>query len=108
MVVVLYTGIFMRKKGKPYNNIVFAFHKLTVVVIFITVFLIYIQHFKIVTFEELGLILFLVSGFVFAASFISGILLSFKKTSSFYLTVFHRIASWLTVLFIPLIWIICH
>ncbi len=72
------------------------------------VVLIYIQHFKLLYFEGFGLFLFFLSDFVFVISFITGALLSFEKIASYKLKIIHRILSWLTLLFIPVIWLYCH
>ena len=70
--------------------------------------LIYIQHFKLLHFEGFGLVLFIFSSLFFVIDFITGALLSFEKIASFKLKIVHRGLSWLTILFIPVIWLYCH
>jgi len=106
--IVIGSGTILRKRGEPYATIIFTLHKLSLVGIVVLVILIYIEHFKSFQFEGLGWILFLISGLSFTVSFITGALLSFEKFSSYRLKIIHRVLSWLTIVFIPVIWLVCH
>jgi len=106
--LLIISGIWLRKSGEPYKTSIFTLHKLSVVAIIVFVVLIYIPHFKLLHFEGLGLFLFTFSGFIFAVAFITGALLSFEKIASYKLKIVHRVLSWLTLLFIPAIWLYCH
>lgn len=106
--VLILSGIILRKGGEPYKTSIFTLHKLAVLALIVFVVLVYIQHFKLFSFEGFGLFLFLLSGVLFAAAFFSGVLLAFEKTSSYKLQIIHRLTSWLTVLCIPVIWLCCH
>lgn len=107
-IVLILTGIILRKGGEPYKTSIFTLHKLAVVALVVFVVLVYIQHFKLFFFEGFGLFLFLLSGVLFAAAFFTGALLSFEKISSYKLQIIHRLTSWLTMLCIPVIWLCCH
>jgi len=107
-IVLILSGIILRKGGEPYKTSIFTLHKLAVVALVVFVVLVYIQHFKLFFFEGFGLFLFLLSGVLFAAAFFTGALLSFEKISSYKLQIIHRLTSWLTVLCIPVIWLCCH
>ncbi|MBN1984887.1 MAG: hypothetical protein JW761_01220 [Prolixibacteraceae bacterium] len=107
-IVLILTGIILRKGGEPYKTSIFTLHKLAVVALIVFVVLIYVQHFKLFFFEGFGLFLFLLSAVLFVAAFFSGVLLAFEKTSSYKLQIIHRLASWLTALCIPAIWVYCH
>ena len=102
------TGILLRKGGKPYKSRLFTVHKLAIVATIVFVVLIYIQHLRILNFEGIGFILFILSSLIFLTAFISGAFLSFEKFSTFKIQFTHWILSWLTILFIPIIWLVCH
>ena len=99
--IIILSGILLRTVGKPYKAGIFTLHKLAVAAVVVFVVLIYIEHFKTIRFQGIGMFLFLIS-------FISGALLSFENLSSFRMQIMHCVLSWLTILFIPIIWIVCH
>ena len=106
--IIILSGILLRTVGKPYKAGIFILHKLAVAAVVVFVILIYIEHFKTIRFQGIGMFLFILSGLAFLISFISGALLSFENLSSFRLQIMHRVLSWLTILFIPIIWLVCH
>ena len=106
--ITIISGILLRKEGKPYKTGIFTLHKLAIIATVVFIILIYIQHFKLLSFEGAGLVFFILSSLIFLGSFISGAFLSFEKFSSFKIQITHRILSWLTILFIPVIWFYCH
>ncbi|HKI90135.1 MAG TPA: hypothetical protein VKA38_13990 [Draconibacterium sp.] len=106
--LMILSGIKLRKSGEPYKTGVFTLHKLSVVATIVFVVLIYIKHFKLLYFEGFGLFLFIFSGLVFIIAFITGALLGFEKIATYKLKIMHRILSWFTILFIPVIWLYCH
>ena len=106
--IAIVSGVLLRKKGKPYKAGIFTAHKLAIAAVVVLVVLIYIQHLKILTFEGLGFALFILSSHILLISFITGAVLSSEKFSTFKMQITHRILSWLTILFIPIIWLVCH
>ena len=106
--IIILSGILLRTVGKPYKAGIFTLHKLAVAAVVVFVVLIYIEHFKTIRFQGIGMFLFILSGLAFLISFISGALLSFENLSSFRMQIMHCVLSWLTILFIPIIWIVCH
>lgn len=106
--ILIVSGILLRKNGKPYKSFIFTIHKLAVFATTVLVVLIYVQHFKILSFEGVGLILFVLSSLIFLISFITGTFLSFGKMYSLKIQITHRLLSWLALLFIPVIWLVCH
>ena len=107
-IILILSGIILKKSGEPYKTGIFTIHKLSVAATIIFVILIYVQHLKMLHFEGLGMILFMVSNIILVISFITGSLLSFEKIISYKLKIVHRVLSWLTILFIPVIWLYCH
>ncbi len=106
--LIILSGIWLRKSGEPYQTLIFTLHKLAVVAVTVFVILIYTGHFTLIRFSGWGLLLFIVSDLLFIAAFTTGALLSFDKTTSYKLKIVHRVLSWLTVLLIPMIWVYCH
>jgi len=108
MVLIIISGIFLRKGGEPYKTGTFALHKITVVAVILFVVLVYVEHLKMFRFNGTGLLLFLLSDLFLLVAFITGVMLNFEKTAHYRMKIFHRISSWLTVLMIPVIWWYCH
>ena len=106
--ITIISGILLRKAGKPYKAGIFLAHKLAVAGTVVFVILIYNQHFHLLSFQGTGLVLFVISSLIFLVSFITGAFLSFEKFATFKMQITHRILSWLTILFIPIIWVVCH
>ncbi len=107
-ILIIISGIALRKSGEPYQPLIFTLHKITVAAVAVFVVLIYVSHFKLLSFSGFGFLLFVLSDLLFAAAFVTGALLAFEKTTSFKLKIVHRILSWLTILFVPAIWLYCH
>lgn len=106
--ILIVSGILLRKAGTPYKAVVFTLHKLSVVATIVFVVFIYKEHFESIQFAGAGWYLFVISCFAFILSIVSGAFLSFEKYASYKLKIVHRLISWLTILFIPIIWIYCH
>ena len=106
--LLIISGVWMRKSGEPYKTGIFTIHKLAITALTVFMVLIYIQHIKLFTFEGFGLFLFIISSLVFFIAFLTGALLSFEKIASYKLKIAHRVLSWFTILFIPVIWLYCH
>jgi hypothetical protein len=107
-IISILSGISLRRRGKPYKSGIFTIHKLAIASAVVLAVLIYIQHFKLLSFEGFGLVLFISSSLMFLISFVTGVALSFEKFSTFKIQITHRVLSWLTLMFIPVIWLICH
>lgn len=107
-ILIIASGIILRKSGEPYKTGTFTLHKLTVVAALVLVVLIYIGHFKLIGFYGTGLFLFILSDVLLVAAIVTGVLLTFEKTAHYRMKIVHRLTSWLTVLMIPVIWLYCH
>lgn len=108
ILLTILSGIWLRKSGEPYKTGILTLHKLAIVALLVFLILIYINHLKTFEFSGTGYILFILSDIIFLAAFITGTLLSFEKISSYKLKIVHRLLSWVTILFIPVIWLYCH
>ncbi|QGY47472.1 hypothetical protein GM418_28520 [Maribellus comscasis] len=106
--LLIVSGVWLRKNGEPYKTDIFTIHKLAIVALVVFVVLIYINHLKTFSFNGTGFILFIISDVIFLVAFISGALLSFEKIVSYQLKIVHRLVSWITILFVPVIWLVCH
>lgn len=107
-ILMILSGLWLRKHGEPYKKWIFTIHKLSVIAIIIFIVLIYIQHLKTFIFQGTGLTLFILSNIFILTAFITGALLSFENISSYRMKIIHRLSSWITQLFIPVIWLVCH
>lgn len=107
-VLIISSGILLRKAGEPYKAGTFAIHKLSVIAVVVLIIIIYYRHLEIMNFRGTGFILFLLSDVLLVIAFVTGALLSFDRFSSIGLKLFHRFVSWTTFLFIPIIWLYCH
>lgn len=105
-ILIVISGILLRRSGKPYKTSIITIHKITVVGVIVLVILIYIQHLKVMQFSGFGLFLSIFSYIFLLIAFISGVLLSFDKF--FYIRLLHRVSSWIILLLIPVIWWYCH
>lgn len=104
--ILIITGILLRKKGEPYKTSIFTIHVVSIISVIVFIVLIYIQHLRTLHFSGIGLFLYIFSSIFMLISFITGALLSFKQF--FYMRIFHRASSWLTLILIPVIWLVCH
>lgn len=107
-IIIYFSGIWLRKKGEPYHTGIFTLHKLSVLAVLVLLVLNVLKHLRIIEFQGLGLTVFVVASVFFVIAFITGALLSIKKTSRYFVKTIHRISSVLIVLMIPVIWFICH
>ena len=106
--IIYSTGIWLRKKGEPYQKGIFALHKLAVAGVAVLLILNVIAHFKLISFEGLGEILFFAATIFFIVSFFSGILLGIQKTPHYFIKTIHKICSYVVLLFALVIGMVCH
>ena len=93
--VIIISGIFLRKRSRPYNNALFTLHK-TISVVFIIFAVLLIRIFIIIMAVE-GVLSFLLilSVALMITSFVTGALQSFEKTPPEAVNRVHRISSYL-------------
>lgn len=106
--VIIISGIFLRKKSRPYNKALFSLHK-TVSVVFIIFSVLLIRRFIISQAVE-GLLsyLLILSVAFMITSFVTGALQSFEKAPPEAVNRVHRISSYLMFPFIPLTFILIY
>lgn len=77
--IIIITGIWLKKTGEPYKTVIFNIHKLAVVALTVFIVLIFLHHVEKPKFKEAASFMFGLSGVVYLITFVSGALLSFKK-----------------------------
>lgn len=102
------SGIFLRVKGEPYNEVIFTVHKISIVAVTILLIIISINHFKALAIDGRGLVFFLPGSLMYLIAFISGSVLSIKKITGFLYKFIHMLSSVLLFLLIVVIWLYCH
>jgi hypothetical protein len=97
-VLMLFSGIWLRTKGKPYNKLIFALHKIMTIltILFVARYIILLKN--SVEMMQLIITLFWISVAFFAISFISGALLSFEKPMPDALNKLHRLSALLVTI----------
>jgi hypothetical protein len=89
-------GIWLRKLGKPYNVVVFTFHKILALLTLIFTGLAIIKLNQDIDVRTVELLIILATGFLFLTSFVSGALLSIGKPAHDSMKIAHKISSILT------------
>jgi NADH:ubiquinone oxidoreductase subunit 6 (subunit J) len=94
-VLIIISGIWLSRNGKPYHTAAFTVHKLSalLMVIFAIVLILDLNKNRGVT--NLEWILFIFSGILFLISFITGALMSFEKPVKSIITTTHKIMPYL-------------
>lgn len=90
-ILMIISGIWMSKTGKPYHTAVFTVHKLSAVlmVIFTVILILDINKNRGITNFEW--ILFIFTGLFFLLSFITGALMNFEKPVKAIISITHKI-----------------
>lgn len=103
--IILFSGIYLRKKSRPYNNIVFAIHKI-VAVIFI-IFIVLVMRASLTNESPDGIFVYLLvfTAFLALTSFITGVLQSFEKPPPAMVNIIHKVSSYLLFTCLALIFI---
>ena len=97
-VLTVGTGIWLSSLGKPYNTVVFTFHKLISLAAIILITILIYNLFMNAEIKTLILPLITVSGLSVSALFISGILLSIGRAPDSLLKTVHSVAPVITVI----------
>ena len=97
-VLMLLSGIWLSRKGKPYNKLIFSVHKIITLLTILFVARYVILATKSVAMAQLTVTLFWVCVTFFVISFVSGALLSFEKPMPDALTKLHRISALLVTI----------
>lgn len=106
--VIMISGIFLRKKSRPYNNILFTVHKLIAVVYIIFTILVIRRFLTDTGAEGIFIFLLLFTAALILFSFITGALQSFEKPPPSVVSVTHKVSSYLMFICLPLTFIIYY
>ena len=102
------TGGLLKKSGEPYKVPVLIVHKLATLGILVFLIIIVIQHSNTVDYGVLGTTLLILSSIFLIAAVISGGMVTKENAPKKALIALHKISSVLSVIMIPVIWIVCH
>ena len=106
--IILVSGIILRKRARPFSNILFTIHKTIAVVYTIFTVIVFINFFRgnypgdSVTFPVI------VSLALIIISFITGALQSFEKPPPAALNIVHKVSSYLMFISLPLTFIFIY
>ena len=106
--VILVSGIFLRKKSRPYNNILFTVHKIIAVVYIIFTILVLRSFLKDPGPEGIFAFLLIFTAALIVFSFITGALQSFEKPPPSIVSIIHKASSYLMFICLPLTFIIYY
>ncbi|MBN2518882.1 MAG: hypothetical protein JXB17_00115 [Bacteroidales bacterium] len=102
-IVMIVSGIWLSKLGRPLNNGVFTIHKLisllTIVFSVITVY----QLQKNIELRNIDVVFIIITGIAFLVSFVSGALLSFDNLVNKFILTFHKTSPVLLVISIAIL-----
>jgi len=105
---ILISGIFLRKKSRPYNKILFTFHKIVAVVYIIFTILVIRSFSRDPGPEGIFAFLLVFTAALILFSFITGALQSFEKPPPSVVSVTHKVSSYLMFICLPLTFIIYY
>jgi predicted neutral ceramidase superfamily lipid hydrolase len=104
--VIVISGIYLRKKARPYNNILFTAHKIVAVVYLIFTVLVIINFIRDSSREGILPFLLALTASLILFSFITGALQSFEKPPPAIINIIHKVSSYLIIICLPLIFIL--
>ena len=91
-ILMILSGIWMSRKGKPYNVLLFNFHKLISVATLVMIILIILAWSQVSSLTGSFMVLMILAGLVFVILMITGGLLNVKKETPPALLYTHRIS----------------
>lgn len=96
-VVIFITGFILHGKGKPYNQLLLALHKLIPLGVGAILIILAVGKSKMVRLPTLQLVLLIVELILLVATIITGGLISVKKEMPKIFTIIHKILPYLTL-----------
>lgn len=106
--VIVISGIYLRKKSRPYNNILFTGHKIIAVVYLIFTVLVIISFFRNASREGILPFLLALTASLILFSFVTGALQSFEKPPPAIINIIHKVSSYLIIICLPLTFILLY
>ena len=107
-ILLILSGIRLRLSGEPYKFIMLNAHKLLSAGIIALLVIVTIQHQKEIDVGFKGISLFILSALFLITAIGTGGILTVESKSKNTIKILHRISSVLTVIMIPVIWLLCH
>ena len=104
--VILISGIYLRKRSRPYNNILFSVHKIVAVILIIFALLVLRNFLRNTSTDGLIIYLAISTAVLLLFSFITGALQSFERPPPLTIVIIHKVSSYLMFIFLPLFFIL--
>jgi len=97
-IIIIASGLWLSRMGRPLNTTVFSIHKIVSVGVFVWIVIMMYRFPKGLDLPQYYTIIFAVAGFSGFLVFISGVLLSFDKFENVFTTAIHKISAILLVI----------
>jgi len=104
--VILISGIYLRKRSRPYNNILFSVHKIVAVILIIFALLVLRNFLRNTSTDRLIIYLAISTAVLLLFSFITGALQSFERPLPLTIVIIHKVSSYLMFICLPLSFIL--
>lgn len=104
--LIIVSGIFLRKKSRPYNNILFTLHKLLALAVIIFSIIVIRGALKNADISGYLFYLLILTAALLLFSLVTGALQSFEKEPPKIINTIHRVSSYTMFLIIPLSFIL--
>jgi hypothetical protein len=100
--VMIISGIYLRKKSRPYKQLPFTVHKVPAIIYIIFSLLVIIRFLNNYTPEGLMVCLIIFTLTLMLSSFVTGALQSFEKPPHVIIIITHKVGSYLLSICLPL------
>ena len=106
--LIVITGIFLRIKKRPYNNVLFSIHKIIAFAFIVFSIIVFIRFFRGINTNIAISFLLLSTTALMILNFITGALQSFEKEAARIINILHKISSYLVIICLPISFIIIY
>ena len=104
--VILISGIYLRRRSRPYNNILFSVHKIVAVILIIFTLIVLRNFLRNTSTDRLIIYLAILTAILLLFSFITGALQNFERPPPLTIVIIHKVSSYLMFIFLPLFFIL--
>ncbi len=104
--LILISGIYLRKRSRPYNNILFSVHKIVAVILIIFALIVLRNFLRNSSIDGLIIYLAILTAILLLFSFITGALQSFERPLPLTIVIIHKVSSYLMFISLPLFFIL--
>jgi hypothetical protein len=105
--LMIFSGVILSRKGRPYKKGLFTLHKLFTLVTIVLMIISLVNYLKVASSGTLLIAAIIITLAMILISFVTGVLLSFEKEMPSFVTKTHRVSSALVIVtVIVTIWMI--